>query len=209
MTDPEREDAFEAFLKRRTLLPEASVDHKLEPPATLDALILNQARQAIQARRRPDRTPRWAIPVALAATILLCLSVVLNVSLNTHRAAPEQERMAAATADSAREAAPAPQADAANQPAPNAAPARAVAPPAPPPNFTPSLASRSADAKRKVDAQGAVSHQQDPKTWLEQIDALRAAGKTTQADAEMRRFRAVFPAYPANPAAPAPSEPAK
>jgi hypothetical protein len=58
-------------------------------------------------------------------------------------------------------------------------------------------------------AAAAPPHPQDPKTWLEQIAALRAEGKTAQADAEMQRFRAAFPAYPAKPGPPAPSEPSK
>ncbi len=46
------------------------------------------------------------------------------------------------------------------------------------------------------------SHPKDPKVWLRQIEALRAQGKTAQADAEMQRFRAALPTYPAKPAAP-------
>ena len=54
-----------------------------------------------------------------------------------------------------------------------------------------------------------LPHPQDPKTWLQQIAALRAAGKTAQADAEMLRFQAAFPAYPAKPDPSAASEPPK
>ena len=102
MTLPEPDDEFETYLKRRTVLPNGmSDDDKVEPPKALDAIVLQKAREAIRARQRPNRTPRWATPVALAATILLCLSIVLNVSLNTRRPAADLQRMTAA-ADSAR-----------------------------------------------------------------------------------------------------------
>ena len=176
MTDPEQDDVFEAYLKRRAVLP--ALDHELEPPAALDEAVLAKAREAIQpgdgspipavakadadraavasadvdsaatppraepgantdtsraaaaarpevlaaitvanrvaAAARPEvvlgaptrlpmgRPARWAVPVALAATILLCLSVVINISLNTNRprSSPTLERAAAARADS-------------------------------------------------------------------------------------------------------------
>jgi hypothetical protein len=235
MTNPERDDAFEAFLKRRTVLPEGTSDEgDLEPPAALDARVLNQARHAVQSRRRPDTAPRWAVPVALAATILLCFSVVLNVSLNSH--SPQADLQQAKVE-------PAPQGV-----APAAPSSRAIAPQsvtAAPPHFARSVAEppgatdqpaapltadsrvpeavsspasapidRQADAEvrepsflaKKSSAQVAAAHPQDPQTWLLQIEALRSAGKDSQADAEMRRFRAIFPAYPLKSAAPAPSE---
>ena len=34
MTDPEQDDVFEAYLKRRSVLP--ALDDKFEPPAALD-----------------------------------------------------------------------------------------------------------------------------------------------------------------------------
>jgi len=140
MTDPEQDEVFEAYLKRRPVLP--ALADEIEPPAALDQSVLNQAREAIQspgatvgggssrdstgvggtggvgaggvgaggagaggagngvppgaAKQRP---PRWAVPVALAATILLCLSVVMNISLNTNRPSPNLARMTAARAD--------------------------------------------------------------------------------------------------------------
>jgi hypothetical protein len=100
MTEPENE--FEAFLKTRTVLPNGmSDDDKLEPPKALDAIVLKKAREAIRAQQRLKRTPRWATPVALAATILLCLSIVLNVSLNTNRPTVDRQRMANVTAEKA------------------------------------------------------------------------------------------------------------
>jgi hypothetical protein len=34
-----------------------------------------------------------------------------------------------------------------------------------------------------------------PSVWLAEIDALRRAGRNSEADAEMRRFRSVYPDY--------------
>jgi hypothetical protein len=263
-------DEFETFLTRRTVLPKGmSDDDQLEPPKALDAIVLRKAREAIRARQGLNRTPRWATPVAVAATILLCLSIVLNVTLNTNRSAALRH-MTAATADNAspapaspagegerrkdfaggsssREAilpeeklaesrAPrppvlaeaAPAADAPAAPSPSAAPPAApatmarVAPPAAPASAAPSppgtapaadgvaeAQDREQPALAKRNAAAALPQPQDPKTWLQQIAALRAEGKTAQADAEMQRFRAIFPGYPTKPAPSTPSEPPK
>ncbi|HEY2402255.1 MAG TPA: hypothetical protein VGI23_18010 [Steroidobacteraceae bacterium] len=393
MTDPEQDEVFEAYLQRRPVLP--TLDDPLEPPAALDHRVLNQAREAIQpgattvagsrdtagvgggggntmspgATKSPlQRPPRWAVPVALAATILLCLSVVMNISLNSNRRSPNIERMTAARADvkasalanataesdaaagvsarsPARDAFAAnngerresisgdvpshevvlPRAKVAGAPAPHApvvaeasAPASATGAPAdsaPPavdasrrnsnrnpasadtparqltrslaeasapaahpgsdstnaserksergladtagrasgamasvnsgaavqpaepggaanvtggavpvqspsaadkavlmakdagvaaPQYTPAPEQeRAAASARKADKAAAVApHPADPKIWLQQIDALRAAGKADQADAELRRFKATFPNYGTPSAAP-------
>jgi hypothetical protein len=310
MTDPEQDEVFEAYLKRRAVLP--ALDDKPEPPAALDQRVLNQAREAIQpgATKSPlQRPPRWAVPVALAATILLCLSVVMNISLNTNRRSPNIERMTAARADvkasalsnataesdaaagvsaraPARDAFAAnngerresisgdipshevvlPRAKVAGAPAPHApvvaeaaapaspggasgaladskrsaamASANSVAPvpPAEPggpanatgeansssaadkavvmaknagvaaPQYTPAPEQERAAASARKAAAAVAPHPADPKVWLQQIDALRAAGKADQADSEMRRFKAVFPDYGTPSAAPAPSD---
>ena len=52
----------------------------------------------------------------------------------------------------------------------------------------------------------AAPHPTDPKVWLQQIDALRAAGKTQQAAAEMQRFKAAFPGYEVSSPPPAPPD---
>jgi len=340
MTDPEQDEVFEAYLKRRPVLP--TLDDQLEPPAALDHRVLNQAREAIQpgattvagspgrntagvggaggntmspgATKSPlQRPPRWAVPVALAATILLCLSVVMNISLNSNRRSPNIERMTAARADvkasalanataesdaaagvSARSPArdafatnngerresisgdiPShevvlPRAKVAGAPAPHApvvaeaspaasadaeerksersladtasrasgamASANSVAPvqPAEPggpasvtggavparsssaadkavlmakdagvaaPQYTPAPEQERAAASARKAAKAVAPHPADPKIWLQQIDALRAAGKADQADAEMQRFKAAFPSY-GTPSAP-------
>jgi len=171
MSEPERDEEFEAYLRRRSgLLNRLGSAQKLEPPDDLDDIVLQRARQAIQAPRRLPlyKAPRWALAVGLVAIILLSLSLVLNVSLN--RSAQLGSRSPAATA--ARQAkVPDGAPTAGGAPTPGEAPPPAGEPPAP----------------------------ADPQAWLKQIQALRAAGKDAQADAQLRRFRAAFPGYPLAP----------
>jgi hypothetical protein len=72
------------------------------------------------------------------------------------------------------------------------------------PQYTPAPEPERAAASARKAAKAAVvaPHPADPKVWLQQIAALRAAGKSDQADAEMRRFKAAFPDYRAPPAQP-------
>jgi len=41
----------------------------------------------------------------------------------------------------------------------------------------------------------ASPRERNPALWLEDINALRRAGRSTEADAEMRRFRSAYPGY--------------
>jgi hypothetical protein len=82
MSGLDRDDEFEAFLKRRSPLHRRLSDiDDVEPPDELDRLVLNRAREAIQTPANPPiyRATRWAMPVGLAATILIAFAVVLNV----------------------------------------------------------------------------------------------------------------------------------
>jgi len=235
MTDPDRDDEFEVFLQQRTVLPNTMSDaDKLEPPKAVDDSVLKKAREAIHAQQhtdltqlQPARAARWATPVALAATLMLCLSIVLNVSLNANRPTENVRQMTAARSDKAP--APAASTPAASTPA-APAPSPPVSlqlpsssPPAPVASEVPAeaqsieggiqakarerqLAQRTERpqpqlASRKTEAP--VPNSRDPQAWLREIEALRAQGKTAQADAEMQRFRAAFPHYPAQSAAPA------
>jgi hypothetical protein len=95
MSGLEHEDEFETYLRRRSVLRgRESPTQGLEPPEDLDKIVLRTAREAIQASPQMHvyRAPRWALPVGRAATILLCLSVILNVSLRgiRHQEAPLQ-----------------------------------------------------------------------------------------------------------------------
>jgi hypothetical protein len=171
--DPERDDEFEAYLRRSSALStRARSEENLEPPDNLDDIVLKNARQAIQSPKPLPlyKAPRWALPVALAATLLLCVSIAVNVSLNSQKA---------------------------NVPAaPAAVPKGEV--------ILPEVLAPHRDAPPVVAEHVAAGT--SPQTWLARINALRAAGKSAQADAELRRFRAMFPDYRADGPSPPPSE---
>ncbi len=84
MTGPERDDEFEAYLRRRVRIDRRlrSLD-RLEPPAELDQIIIGQARQAIQVAPPVPmfRAPRWALSMGMAATILISLFVLLDLGV--------------------------------------------------------------------------------------------------------------------------------
>jgi hypothetical protein len=84
MSGPERDDEFEAYLRRRARIDRRlkSLD-RLEPPLELDRIIIGQARQAIQGAPPVHmfRAPRWALPMGMAATILISLSVLLDLGV--------------------------------------------------------------------------------------------------------------------------------
>jgi hypothetical protein len=79
LDDQDRE--LEDFLARRSVLHRRLADRDYhEPPQELDRLVLDKAREAIEVRPAAPmyRAPRWALPVALAATVVLALAVVMN-----------------------------------------------------------------------------------------------------------------------------------
>lgn len=84
MSGPERDDEFEAYLRRRARFDRRlkSLD-RLEPPPELDRIIIGQARQAIQGAPPVPmfRAPRWALPMGMAATILISLSILLDLGV--------------------------------------------------------------------------------------------------------------------------------
>ena len=84
MTGFERDDDFEAYLRRRVPIDRRLKSlGRLEPPAELDRLIIGRAREAIQGASpvRVFRGPRWALPMGLAATILISLSILLDLGM--------------------------------------------------------------------------------------------------------------------------------
>ena len=89
MTGPD--DEFDDFLARRKPVFRRSTEDPFEPPEELDRIVLRQAREAIE-RERPDRVyhgPRWGMPVALAATLLLVFTVVLQLGRTGNAPEPE------------------------------------------------------------------------------------------------------------------------
>jgi hypothetical protein len=91
MTDQPPDPEFEEFLRRRRPLFRRDVDDGLEPPPELDRIVLRQARDAIQPERPLPlyRGPRWAAPVAIAATLVLGLAVVFQAGDRQPERTPE------------------------------------------------------------------------------------------------------------------------
>ncbi len=87
------DDEFDDFLRRRKpLFDRSRADDTLEPPAELDRVVLRQAREAIAAPRPEPvyRAPRWSAPLAVAATLAVAFTVVLQL-MPRHKAAPVTE----------------------------------------------------------------------------------------------------------------------
>ena len=207
MSGPDGE--FDDFLARRKPLFRRPED-VLEPPSELDRLVLRQAREAIR-RESPEPAyhgTRWGMPVALAATVLVATTILLNVGLPHREPVPQvtvqnvTQRVESMSAP-APVAAPAPQATETNdashtlaKAAPSAARSRIAAPAEAEvslPAAAPAVASDTAAGATAPD------WRRDARTWLAAIDALRAEGKTAQADAEMAEFKRQNRAYAVSP----------
>jgi hypothetical protein len=176
MTGPEYDAELEAFLKRRSPMHRRLSDSdSAEPSVELDRLVLNRAREAIKTPSQPlFRTSRWALPIGLAAAILVAFTVVLNIE--------HHEAKVASNASPAAEAAP-------QAPAPMMASNRAVVTQdAPAPQPAPASAPPAA---------AAADPHSSPDTWLGEINRLRAAGQTADADRELAAFREAYPKHPA------------
>jgi hypothetical protein len=51
----------------------------VDPPAELDAVILAEAARAAKTHSHSATTRSWVIPVSVAATVMICFSLVLNI----------------------------------------------------------------------------------------------------------------------------------
>ena len=255
MTGPEYEAELEAFLKRRSPMHRrlSEIDHA-EPSIEIDRLVLDRAREAIDTPSQPlFRNSRWALPVGLAAAILIAFTVVLNID---HRAAnaalpvasnvsPAAEGPAPAAARAASVSEPArmdpprvlsdsaqreqaekkaatpaalakryemPESpDAANASANSShllasggALGSALTNQAPPASTTnPPGASAGVGAvpaappvSASSASRGAADPHSTPDLWLREINRLRAAGRTADADRELAAFRETYPSHP-------------
>ncbi len=80
---PPGDDDLDAALRaRRRLVPQFDTHLDDEPSPDLDRLVLARARAALQLESPPERHyrgPRWAVPVSIAATVLLSLGLVLQM----------------------------------------------------------------------------------------------------------------------------------
>jgi hypothetical protein len=81
------DDEFEDFLKRRKPIFRKP-DDMFEPPAEIDRIVLRQARDAIETEQplRVFRAPRWATPLALAATLVLAFTVIFQAGMPPKKA---------------------------------------------------------------------------------------------------------------------------
>jgi hypothetical protein len=240
MSGPDQE--FEDFLQRRRPLFRREVDDGLEPPAELDRIVLRQARDAIEAERpqRLFRMPRWAAPTAIAATLVLGMSIVFKAGAPVTDKVPqvtvesvaqrmeypaanlpppaESEAAAAAETldasgtvvmdlraarDMQTQAAPA-----AADPAGGAAAEQTQRPAAP--ARSPALArgevSRSVRMGAPVETAAPVaaapdtpSWRRDSRSWLAEIERLRASGETERAEAEQAEYNRQNRAYATAP----------
>ena len=214
------DDDFDDFLKRRKPVFR-SPDDMFEPPAELDRVVLRQAREAIETARpvRVFRNPRWATPVALAATLLLAFTVLFYAGLSQTRApVPEvsvqnvaeeipmqtppavvaNNQLAKEESDDAvvvdlKAPMAARRASAAGA-TPSAAAASTVA------RASTQEAAREPELAASADASVPVpAWRRDAKAWLAEIERLRSAGDTARADAELAEYKRQQRAYAGTP----------
>ena len=205
MTDP-RDDA----LARRY-----RASAREEPPAALDATIVAAARRAVA---RP-RSSRWAVPVSIAAVLMLAVGVSIEMQRNEPgiETAPPARSATDHVAPKGEPIPPAPALPpAAKEPVgadANVAPQRSLekavdetqarrakvqsAPVAPPAPVSPSAAAAPAARAAVSEARARLESPApgDPLERLERIARLREQGRGPEADAELERFRRDFPGY--------------
>ena len=195
---------------------------RAEPPARLDAAILGAAREAAQPRLRRWYVPvSVAAVVMLSVTVALQLQID-PANMQSEIAAvpppriPEELFKTAkpAEAPKAAEARKAlPRVERKREQAAETRSARdepvqfAASPEAPPPPAAkPAPAPARADAAREapqasarsigaVAGARALSFEEDPARWLEQIAELRRQGKHDEADKALAEFRKRYPQY--------------
>ena len=143
-----------------------------EPPPELDAAIR-------AAARRPRR--RWAVPVSIAAVMMLAVGVTLRVQLE---ARPEDRSVALSPRVLK---APEP----ARAPPPTVALSERAADPAP----RQEVRGRIAPAAPAATAAKLAGKPASPEEWLERIAELRSAGKDREADESLAEFRRIHPGY--------------
>lgn len=165
------EEELEEFLKRRLPLHErlSRLDGG-EPPPELDRIVLDRAREAVRASRPAPffHAPRWTLPTALAATVVLAFAALVYFAAQTPA---DGEASETASVQSVAETEP------------DGTPATGVTPGAiRPVRIAPSLATPAGPMTA-------------PEAWLVRIERLRASGQTEEADRQLREFREAYPDY--------------
>jgi hypothetical protein len=88
MSGREDKDELEGY-RRALLRAHLYTREPLEPPAELDRIVLRAARLAIEPQR-PAITPaahrrRWAVPASVAASVLVALTLVIDLGAHSLR----------------------------------------------------------------------------------------------------------------------------
>ena len=183
-----------------------------EPPRALDEAILAASRRAapsLTGRPAKSRLSRWAVPLSLAAVVVLSVVVTLRIQHEAPGIESEQTLPAATSAPArvAEAPPPAPKAEAPRKPLaqPTAkAQARQEArrdEPKALPDAAADRAPAGEAAARPAPAAGALARStaklevESPERELERIAQLRAEGKHDEADKALAEFRKRFPGF--------------
>jgi hypothetical protein len=186
------DDEFEDFLTRRKVVFERPKEDLFEPPAELDRVVLRQAREAIEPAEpmRVFSAPRWTMPIALAATLVLAFTIIFQAG--RPQATPE------VTVQNVTDLADTPKAEAV-PPAPTPPTARsAVVEATSREHGVAGIATDGAPAAAPAAAE-IPAWRRDTKSWLAEIERLRSAGDTARADAEFAEYRRQQRAYAVAP----------
>ncbi len=192
MTGPD--DEFEDFLKKRKPVFERPQDDLFEPPAELDRVVLRQAREAIKADEpmKVFSAPRWSVPVALAATLVLAFTVIFQAGMPAKKA-PQPEVTVQNVAEEV--AGPQPQNETASPAAPMAARSAVVEAA----SRERGMAGPSMDSPATASPAEVPAWRRDTNTWMAEIERLRKVGNAAAADAEYAEFKRQQRAYAVAP----------
>ena len=191
------DDEFDDFLMRRRNLFRRPEEDVLEPPDEVDRIVLRQAREAIETRgsQREIRGLAWGLPLALAATLVVAFTLILQVGM------PRKAPVGEVTVEQVAQRRDYPPPPVASEAVANARTERAVAD-----THVTTVAEREQMASAtaaappmagQVDAKASPTPEwrRDSRTWLAEIQQLRAAGKNAEADAELAEYKRQHRAY--------------
>jgi hypothetical protein len=230
VTHPDRDPDLEMWLRRSSSLHQqlARLD-RAEPPEELDRVVLHKAREAIRSPRSvsPLRM-RWALPLGLAATLIVAFTLMLQVGPSpvTTGPAPASADVDRSQEQSARsQRYQAVQDETASEPPALSRPIEIA------PAEVPDAASGQAmPGRSRLEVQGTTAarkqsqaaanardalpmtappaaQRKDADLWLAEIERLRADGLVEEADRQFEEFRRAYPDRNAMPAAtPAPED---
>jgi hypothetical protein len=195
------DEEFEDFLKRRKAVFERREDELFEPPAEIDRVVLRQAREAIKPEEpmRVFSAPRWTMPIALAATLVLAFTIIFQAGM-PQKQEPKPEVTVQNVVDTASQpAAEAPREAAAAPPAPVAARSAVVEAASRERGTAGASMDAAPPAAAPAPLADASAWRRDPKSWLAEIERLRNAGDDARADAEFAEYKRQQRAYAVAP----------